>query len=331
MTVRQLACAFLSLAGVVFISSVGATQQPAKIPRIGIMINGGPGPVVEALKRDFAKVGYVEGQNVVFEVRYAEGQLGRHTAFAAELAQLDVDAILTLGGPAARAAKTATSTIPIVFSIVTDPVALGLVATMERPGGNATGLTNLDPQQATKQMELLKEVIPNLKRIAILSDADIPGADASGLAPIERANVAAARALGLEPQVLKAKGPNPDFESAFAEMEKAGAQALLVLEVPITLFNGKHIAERATARRLLTMFPGGQSAAGGVIAYGTTVADTWPRMPALTNRILNGTKPGEIPVEVITRRDLVINLKTAREVGVAIPATVQQRADRAIQ
>jgi len=331
MTIRQLACAFLALAGVVFISSVGAAQQPAKIPRIGIMINGGPGPVVEALKRDFAKAGYVEGQSVAFEVRYAEGQLGRHTAFAAELAQLDVDAILTLGGPAARAAKTATSKTPIVFSIVTDPVALGLVASMEKPGGNATGLTNLDPQQATKQMELLKEVLPNLKRLAILSDADIPGADHTGLAPIERANVAAARAFGLEPQVLKAKGPNPDFESAFAEMEKAGAQALLVLEVPITLFNGKHIAERATARRLLTMFPGGQSATGGVIAYGTTVADTWPRMPALTNRILNGTKPGEIPVEVITRRDLAINLKAARDIGVEIPAAVQQRADRLIQ
>src|ERR1044072_7426968 len=128
MTIRQLACAFLALAGVVFISSVGAAQQPAKIPRIGIMINGGPGPVVEALKRDFAKAGYVEGQNVAFEVRYAEGQLGRHTAFAAELAQLEVDAILTRGGPASRAAKTSTSRIPIVFSIVTDPVALELVA-----------------------------------------------------------------------------------------------------------------------------------------------------------------------------------------------------------
>ena len=330
MNVGPNARALLSLVFVV--ATVGVCgAQTAKVPRVGIMVNGGPGPVVEALKRDFAKLGYVEGKTIAFEPRYAEGQLGKHAGFAAELARLEVDAILTLGGPAARAAKIATQSIPIIFSIVTDPVALGLVATMERPGSNATGLTNLDPQQATKQFELLKEVRPKLKRVAILSDADIPGADASGLAPIERSNVAAARALGLEPHVLKAKGPNPDFESAFAEMEKAGADALLVLEVPITLFNGRHIAERATARRLLTMFPGGQAATGGVIAYGTTVADTWPRMPALTDRILKGAKPGDIPVEVITRRDMVINLKSAREVGVEIPADVQKRADRLVQ
>jgi putative ABC transport system substrate-binding protein len=327
MNVSRIASACLA-AGVILASGLAAAQ---KVPRIGIMINGGPGPVVEALKRDFANAGYVEGQSIAFEVRYAEGQLGRHGAFAAELAQLEVDAILTLGGPASRAAKTATSKVPIVFSIVTDPVALGLVASMEKPGGNATGLTNLDPQQATKQMELLKEILPKLKRVAILSDADIPGADASGLAPIERANVAAAKALGLEPQVLKAKGPNPDFESAFAEMEKAGAEALLVLEVPITLFNGKHIAERATGWRLLTMFPGGQFATGGVVAYGTTVADTWPRMAGITDRILKGANPADISVEVITRRDMVINLKTAKEIGVEIPAEVAKRADRVIQ
>src|ERR1044072_4552524 len=195
MTMRQSACAALSLIGVFLTSDICVAQQ--KVPRIGIMINGGPGPVVEALKRDFAKAGYVEGQTIAFEPRYAEGQLGRHPELAADLARLDVDAILTLGGPASRAAKDAASKIPMVFSIVTDPVALGLVASMEKPGANATGLTNLDPQQAARQMELLKEIFPDLKRVAILSDQDIPGADASGLAPIERSNVAAARALGM--------------------------------------------------------------------------------------------------------------------------------------
>jgi putative ABC transport system substrate-binding protein len=295
------------------------------------MVNGGPGPVVEALKNDFAKLGYVEGQTIAFEPRYAQGQLGRHPELAADLVRLDVDAILTLGGPAARAAKDATAKIPIVFSIVTDPIALGLVASMDRPGGNVTGLTNLDPQQAARQMELLKEVFPALKRIAILSDADIPGADASGHTPIERSNVAAARALGLEPQVIKLKGPTPDFDGAFAAMKSEGAEAVLVLEVPVTLVHGKLIAERATGQRLPTMLPGGQKSADGVIAYGTTVADTWPRLPIIADRILKGARPGDIPVEAISRRQLIINLKTAREAGVSIPAGVLARADEVIR
>jgi putative ABC transport system substrate-binding protein len=331
MSMNRVASACLVLAGVIVTCGVSVAQQTTKIPRIGIMINGGPGPVVEALKRDFAKAGYVEGQTIAFEPRYAEGQLGRHPELAADLARLDVDAILTLGGPASRAAKDATSKIPIVFSIVTDPVALGLVVSMEKPGGNATGLTNLDPQQAAKQMELLKETFPDLKRIAILSDQDIPGADASGLAPIERSNVAAARALGLEPQVIKLKGPTPDIDGAFAAMKSESAQAVLVLEVPVTLVRGKLIAERATAQRLPTMFPGGQKSAEGVIAYGTTVADTWPRMPIIADRILKGAKPGDIPVEVISRRQLIINLKTAAEAGVSIPAGVLARADEVIR
>jgi putative ABC transport system substrate-binding protein len=323
--------AFIPLVGIALSCGTSVAQQTTKIPRIGIMVNGGPGPVVEALKKDFAKLGYVEGQTIAFEPRYAQGQLGRHPELAADLVRLDVDAILTLGGPAARAAKDATAKIPIVFSIVTDPIALGLVASMDRPGGNVTGLTNLDPQQAARQMELLKEVFPALKRIAILSDADIPGADASGLAPIERSNVAAARALGLEPQVIKLKGPTPDFDGAFAAMKSEGAEAVLVLEVPVTLVHGKLIAERATAQRLPTMFPGGQKSADGVIAYGTTVADTWPRLPIIADRILKGARPGDIPVEAISRRQLIINLKTAREAGVSIPAGVLARADEVIR
>ena len=331
MNIGYIARAFLAFLGITLSCGIGVAQQTTKIPRIGIMVNGGPGPVVEALKKDFAKLGYVEGQTIAFEPRYAQGQLGRHPELAADLVRLDVDAILTLGGPAARAAKDATSKIPIVFSIVTDPIALGLVASMDRPGGNVTGLTNLDPQQAARQMELLKEVFPALKRIAILSDADIPGADASGLAPIERSNVAAARALGLEPQVIKVKGPTPDFDGAFAAMKSEGAEAVLVLEVPVTLVHGKRIAERATAQRLPTMFPGGQKSADGVIAYGTTVADTWPRMPIIADRILKGARPGDIPVEAISRRQLIINLKTAREAGVSIPAGVLARADEVIR
>jgi len=331
MKTGSIARAFLAFVAIAFSCGAPLAQQTTKIPRIGIMVNGGPGPVVEALKKDFAKLGYTEGQNIAFEPRYAQGQLGRHPELAADLVRADVDLILTLGGPAARAAKDATSKIPIVFSIVTDPVALGLVTSMERPGGNVTGLTNLDTAQATKQLELLKELLPSLTRVAILSDQDIPGADATGLAPIERANQAAARSLGLEPQIIKLKGPTPDFEGVFAAMKQEGAGALLVLEVPVTLFHGKRIAELATAQRLTTMFPGGQKSAEGVIAYGTTVADTWPRMPIIADKILKGAKPADIPVEVMSRRQLIINLKTAREAGTSIPAGVLARADEVIQ
>jgi putative ABC transport system substrate-binding protein len=287
--------------------------------------------VFDGLRKDFAQLGYVEGQNVVFEPRFAEGQLKRLPECPADRVRLDVEVILALGGVAARAAKDATTKIPIVFSIVTDPVALGLANTMERPGGNATGITSLDSQQANRQFELLKEVFPKLKRVAVLSDHTIPGADATGLAPIERANDAAARALGLQPQIVKLGSPDPDFEGAFMAMSKEGAEVLLVLEVPVPLAHRKRIAELAAARRLPSMFPGGQADAGGVITYGTSVGDTWPRMPVLADKILKGAKPGDLPVEVVSRRELIVNMKTAREIGVTVPPDVLKQAGRVIE
>jgi putative ABC transport system substrate-binding protein len=324
---------FLTSASVLCLSASGANAQPAqKSSSVGILINGGPGSVVDALRRDFHKLGYVEGQGFSIEPRYAHGQLNRHSGLAAELLQLGVDVIMTLGGPASRAAKDATSTVPIVFSIVTDPLALGLVGSMERPGGNVTGITSLDPEQADGQIGLIRNAFPKLTRLGILSDDTIPGADSSGFAPIERANAAAARKLGIEPLVRKvAGGPSPDYDAALDDMIKSGAEALLVLEVPMPFRDAKTVANLATARRLPTIFPGGQSGVGGFITYGTTVVDTWPRMPILVDKILKGAKPAELPVESVSRRELVINLSTARTLGMLVPDEILKRADRVIE
>jgi len=305
--------------------------QSGKVWRIGFMTNGVRGPDFDGLRNGFARLGYAEGQNIIFEPRFAEHQLDRHRSFADDLVRLDVDLILTFGGPATSAAKKATATIPIVFLLVADPVAIGVAASLERPGSNATGVTNHDPEQATNQFALLKEVFPELTRVAILSDADIPGADASGLAPIERVNDDAARAHALRPQVFKVRGPNPDLENIFAAMEKERAEALLVLEVPAPISYRKRVAELAIARRLPTIFPGSVADAGGLITYGTSVFDGLARLPVIADKVLRGAKPADLPIEIIARRVLVINLATARAIGVGIPPRVLQRADTIIE
>ena len=306
-------------------------RQSGKISRVGLMQNGVRGPDFDGLRNGFADLGYAEGRNIIFEPRFAEHQLDRHPSFAADLVRLGVDLILTFGGPATMAAKKVTTKIPIVFLLVADPVAIGVAASLGRPGSNATGVTNHDPQQAREQFALLKEVFPELTRVAILSDADIPGADASGLAPIERINDHAARALSIQPEVFKLRGPSPDFGTVFAAMERAGAEALLVLEVPVPIVHRQRIAELAAARRLPTLFPGSLGDAGGLITYGTSVFDGLPRLPIIADNVLRGAEPADLPIEVITRRVLAINVATARRIGVTIPPGVLQRADNVIK
>lgn len=308
-----------------------AQQSPR---RVGILINGGDTPLFNSIKKsllsDFAGVGYVEGRDIVIEPRFAELKLERLPGLALELTDSKVDLILALGGPAAVAAQKATSTIPVIFSIVTDPVALKLVASMDRPGSNITGITSLDPQQATKQFEILKETFPGIQRIAILSDQTIPGADERGFAPIDRANDAAARALGLEPQIVKIKSA-ADLDAAFAAIATERAEALLVLEVPVALAARKQIGELAIKNRLPAMFPGGTADAAGLITYGTSVADSWRKFAVFADRIFKGTKPADLPVDVITRRELIFNLQTAQAIGVTIPPEILKRADRPAQ
>jgi putative tryptophan/tyrosine transport system substrate-binding protein len=308
-----------------------ASKQIGKVYKVGVLVNRGPAGEFESLRTGLAQLGYVEGSNTVFEPRFPEGQLDRLPGFAAELVGLGVDVIVAYGGPPTNAARKATTTIPIVFSLVADPVAIGVATTLERPGGNLSGVTNHDPELASRHMALLKEALPGLTRVAIFGDADIPGADASGLAPIERMTAAAARAAGLQPQVLKLRGPEPDLDGAFKAMSKEGAEALVVLEVPAYFWIPKTVATMATAQRIPSMFWGGQSDAGGLMSYGTSFVSTFAQVPKFVDKILKGSKPAEMAIEVISKRELAINLTTARELGVAIPAELLERADHIVE
>ncbi len=326
LVLRRVALTF----GLVLASGL-ATPQEAKLPRVGVLLLGGPGPSYDELRQEFAKLGYVEGRNIIFEPRFARGQLDRAPALAAELVTLNVDVIVTAGAIGVGAAQKATTKIPIVFAAVLDPVALvalGYAATLERPGGNITGISSFDPQRATKQFEILTEVIPNLSRVAILSDQDIPRTD--GWNPLERANDTAARALGLRPQWLRVKAPVPDLDAAFAAMQSERAEVLLVLEVPVNLLNFKPIAELAAKHRLPTMFPSGWENQG-LITYGTSIIDAVRRIPEYVDKILKGAKPGELPISVVARPELIVNLKTARDIGISIPPELTKRASRVIQ
>jgi putative ABC transport system substrate-binding protein len=321
-----------SAAGLALTWGASHAQQAGKVYRVGVLLNrNNPSPETESLLTGLRQLGYVEGTNVLYEVRAAEGQLDRLPGFAAELVSKGVDVIVSYGGPPTNAARKATTTIPIVFTLVADPVAIGAAASLERPGGNLTGVTNNDPELPVRHMALLKEMIPKLARVAIFSDADIPGADANGLAPIDRTNVAAARAAGLTPQLLKLRGPKPDFDAAFKAMASEGAGALVVLEVPAVFAIPKTVAELATARRIPTMLWGGQTDAGGLMSYGTSYTSTYPRVPVYVDRILKGAKPADTAIEVLSKHQLVINLKTARELGVTVPAEMLKRADRVIE
>jgi len=328
----------LVFAGMVMSATVvGVTaqsQQASRVYRVGALFNRAPNQEdrdVEILKEGLARLGYVEGSNLVIEARFAEGNLDRLPGFAAELVGLGVDVIAAYGGPPTRAARGASKSIPIVANLVADPVALGYAATLLRPGGNITGITNHDPELALLQLKILREVFPILERVAFLSDADIPGADSTGFVPIERSNIAAAATMKITPYVLKLRGPEPDFDAAFKAIVAQRAQALVVLEVPVPFGNRVRIAQMAASRRIPTMFWGGASTAGGLMSYGTTFSDGYPLMPIVIDKVLKGANPAVTPFEVITRRQFVVNLKIARDLGVTVPDAVLKRADRIIR
>jgi putative tryptophan/tyrosine transport system substrate-binding protein len=319
------------LGGLSHAQPVGKPYRVGVLVNQGEMVNGKPNPQIEALRSGMTQLGYVEGKNVTYEMRFPEGKLDRLPGFAAELVASSVDVIVAFGGPPTNAARKATTTIPIVVALVADPVAIGVAATLDKPGGNITGVTNNDTDLANRHMALLKELMPRLTRVAILSDPNIPGADASGLAPIERANVAAARTAGLTPQVLKVSSPNPDLDGAFKAMTADGAEALVVLEVPSVFTISKSVAELGTSRRVPTMVWGGQGDAGALMSYGTSFVATYPRVAVYVDRVLKGAKPAETAIEVVSKRELVVNLKTARELGVIVPPELLKRADRVVE
>jgi len=315
--------------------SRGRAQQSEKPRVLGILVNGRPSPAFDGLRRtfveDFAKLGIVEGKDLIIETRFAHDQLDRFPELVTELVQLKVDVILALGGVSAAAAAKVTKATPLVYFIVTDPVALGLAASYERPGGNVTGVTTLDPQQPSKQIALLKEVLPRIERLAILSDPTLPGGDERGWAPLDHALVEAARAQGIQAQVLKVKGPNPDLEGAFSAMVKERAEAAVIVETPVALSHGKQIAELASVHRLLTLWTPSRVAAGGVLGFGTRFNEGFQRLPFIVDKVLKGSNPGNLPVEVVNRYELVVNPKAAQAIGVTIPADVLKRADRVIE
>jgi putative tryptophan/tyrosine transport system substrate-binding protein len=323
---KQATCAVILALGSVLGVALSGAQQPGKMTRVGFLgTDPAPTPAtsyapLQAFRRGLDELGYVEGRDVVIETRWAEGRLDQLPALAAELVGLRVDILVGVGAVVARAAKSATTTIPVVMAVVIDPV--NLVA--ERPGGNLTGLTTFDPQEARKELALLQEVVPGLARVALLGDQALRDTLAKGHAE-------QARALGLQPQSLTIAGASPDLEAVFQAIRREHADALLVLELPATVIHRKRIAELAAQQRLPTLFAGGLSDAGGLLGYGTRVTEAAWRLAAYVDRIVKGAQPADLPFGVVVRPELIVNLKTAQEIGVTIPPEVLKRADRVIQ
>jgi putative ABC transport system substrate-binding protein len=304
-------------------------QQPTKIPRIGFLsatLLSIISPRIEALRQGLHELGYVEGKNIVIEWRSAEGKLDRVPALAAELVRLKVDVIVTGGATDTRAAKEATNTIPIVMAQDSDPVGSGFVASLARPGGNITGLSTLAPEVSGKRLELLKEIIPKLSRVAVLGISTRPG-NAQSLKEVELA----AGALKVKLQFLDVLDPK-DIEAAFRAASKGRAEAVLVLQSPFFNSQRKQLVDLAIKSRLPATYPQTEyTEAGGLMYYGANTPDLFRRAATYVDKILKGTKPADIPVEQPRKFELIINLKAAKQIGLTIPPNVLVRADRVIK
>ncbi|HEU4343199.1 MAG TPA: ABC transporter substrate-binding protein [Candidatus Binatia bacterium] len=318
-------CAMLSA-----FSSPAEAQPSKKLPRIGFLASGSPSSDaawIEAFRQGLHQLGYVERQNIVIEYRYGEGKTDRFVNLASELDQLNVDVIVVSGATATRAAKNVTKLRPIVMANVTDPVVLGLVASVARPGGNITGLTNLAPELGGKRLELLKEIVPKLSRVAVLGDPTSPGHTAGW-----RETEIAAQSLGVQVQSLEVRAPNPDFEGAFSAITRHRANALLTLSQPLIRVYRQQIVDFTAKRRVPAIFPFRELVeAGGLMSYGANVDDMFRRAATYVDKILKGTKPADLPVEQPTKFELLINLKAAQKIGLTIPPEVLARADRVIK
>jgi len=317
---------FLATLAAVALDPPAIAQAPAGARRIGLLRIGGTSGVA-AFREGLRELGWVEGQNVVIDYRSAEG-LDSLPDLAGELVRLKVDIIVAVATPATAAAKNATPTIPIVMIAVADPVGLGLVASYAHPGGNVTGLTNRVGGVTTvgKQLELFKEIIPEVRRVAILSNPGNP-ADALAIRNIE----AAARSLAVQLELLEARAPN-EFDAAFAAMAKERVGALIVLADPVFSFSGARLADLAAKSRLPAAYGYREIVeAGGLMSYGPSLPDLWRRAAAYVDKILKGANPAELPVEQPRKFELVINLKTAKALGLTIPQSVLLRADEVIQ
>ena len=305
--------------------AMAEAQQAGRVPRIGwLMVNTSPRS--EAFRQGLRDLGYIEGQNIVIEHRNVEFKLDRLPDLASELVRFKVDLIVALEPPAARAARDATKTIPIVMRSTDDPVEAGFVASLARPGGNITGVSSISTELTGKRLELLKEVIPRLSQVAVLWDSDFPG----GKVGFKEAE-ASARLLRLQLQSLKARVPE-DFEGAFRAATKQRAQALITLRNPLIVNEKRRIADLALKSRLPVIYDDRDFVeGGGLMSYGANLADLYRRAATYVDKILKGAKPADLPVEQPMKFEFIINLKAAKQIGLTIPPNVLVRADKVIK
>jgi len=326
MMIRRTALAAAVLLGLLAVPLAARAQPAGKPSRVGVLSGGSAvaNPQIQALREGLQALGWVEGRNLVIEARFADGHMDRLASLAADLVRLDVQVIVAGPSTVAQAARQATATIPIVMTGVGDPVKLGFIKSLNHPGGNMTGLASLLPELEAKSLQLLAELVPGLTRVAILLNPDNPLHDA-------RDAEAAAKLVGLQLVTIRARSPE-EFPAAFDAIVKAHARAVDVWGDPVF---GRHITaliDLAMRSRLPTMFkskPG--VAAGGLIAYGPDFVDLYRRAASYVDKILKGTKPADLPVEQPTRLELVINMKTAKALGLTIPPPLLLRADQVIE
>ncbi len=305
-------------------------QKADKVYRIGFLAFGSPpsglSPSLEAFRQRLQELGYVEGKNIILEPRYAKGNIGRLPGLAAELIRLKMDIIVTSGTSASWAAKEATRTIPIVIAGASDPVAFGLVANLARPGGNVTGFSDLPGRQIEgKRLELLKEIVPTISRVAVVLDST----SRRDSTPLEEA----AKALGFTLLLSDEEVEAPDeFQSAFATMIRERADALYAPETPVNVIHRSLIIELAAKNQIPAMYGSREFVeAGGLMSYGPSFADLFRRAAGYVDKILKGAKPASLPVQQPTRFEFVINLKTAKKIDLMIPPAILMRADRVIK
>lgn len=316
-----------------FAASLAASaQQPGRVYRVGYLSIGSAATTytrpLEAFRQRLRELGWDEGRNLRIEFRYAEGSAERLPALADELVRLNVDVIVAAPTPAAQAAKNATPTIPIVGTSLTEPVAVGLVSSLARPGGNVTGLTyGVDTEIFGKQLQLLKEVVPGVRRVAVLSN---PGASSAKPLVMDRIK-GAARSLGLTLRIFEVREPG-EFDAAFGAMVRERADALLVAGDPIFFIHRHRLADLALKSRLPSMSTQAQWVeAGGLVSYAPSFPEMWRRAATYIDRILRGARPAELPIEQPAKFELVINQGTARRLGINLSHSVLQRADELIQ
>ena len=297
--------------------------------RVGWLVPGpasAGGPMLNALREGLRELGYAEGQSIQFESRWAEGQISRLPALAEDLVRLKVQVIFAWGYPSIMAAKRATATIPIVFLTHFDPVESGFVASLARPGGNVTGRTFMSPDLAAKRLQLLREIVPGISRVALMANTAHPGTQ-SMLAHFQTS----AQALGVRLEIVEPKSPD-EFEGAFATIVRKGVGALHVNLDPLFMENRPRLIQLAMTHRLPTTYDVRQFAdGGGLMSYGPSVLGEVRRAAVQVDRILKGTRPADLPVEQPTTFELVVNLKTAKAIGLTIPQSLLQRADKVLE